>query len=137
MIISAGVSSLGKSFSSVAAMPLPVSSVAAVAKEPLRESLQTGRLPHRTSAFAMIQSNEILKQQKPYYLLSTTIRYSCGIDLGDYFVVTGGEIAAVEVDTVTRYSETGFDKDLAPLKQGRRLHACSKFVDQNGRTVCY
>ena len=59
---------------------------------------------------------------------------SCGIDLGDYFVVTGGYNG---ISTVTQYSETGFDKHLANLKQGRRLHACSKFVDQNGRTVCY
>ena len=48
--------------------------------------------------------------------------------------MTGGDPAR---DTVTRYSETGFDKDLANLKQGRRLHACTKFVDGSGKTVSY
>ena len=48
--------------------------------------------------------------------------------------MTGGFSAK---DTVDQYSETGFDKDLARLNQGRRLHACSKFVDDNGKTVCY
>ena len=47
MIISAGVSSQERSSSLVDT----------IAKEPLRESLQTGRLPLRTSAFAMIYSN--------------------------------------------------------------------------------
>ena len=48
--------------------------------------------------------------------------------------MTGGARARY---TVTQYSESGFDKDLANLKQGRRLHACTKFVDGSGKTVSY
>jgi len=35
--------------------------------------------------------------------------YSCGIDLGDYFIVTGGY---EDRDTVAKYSQTGFIKYL-------------------------
>ena len=59
---------------------------------------------------------------------------ACGIDLGDYFVVTGGFDGK---DTVAQYSETGFEKYLAKLNQGRHHHACSKFVDENGKTVSF
>ena len=48
--------------------------------------------------------------------------------------MTGGDPAS---DTVTRYSEAGFDQDLAKLNKGRRLHACTKFVDGSGKTVSY
>ena len=82
----------------------------------------------------MLNANKYyLKQQQHYYYL--VFSWSCGIDLGDYFVVTGGGEPAT--DTVTRYSQTGFDKDMAKLNQARRLHACSKFVDESGKTVCY
>ena len=60
---------------------------------------------------------------------------ACGIDLGEYFVVTGGGYP--DMDTVTLYSEAGFVKDLARLKQGRYKHACSKFVDEIGNNVCF
>merc|ERR1711874_1516 len=79
--------------------------------------------------------------------------FSCGIDLGgyfdlgEYFVVTGGYItqspsmlpnsASDVLSLVTQYSEAGFDKYLAPLNQRRFNHACTKFVDESGNTVCY
>merc|ERR1712062_357725 len=71
--------------------------------------------------------------------------YSCGIDLGEYFVVTGGYItqspslhprsASDVLSFVTQYSEAGFYKDLAPLNQRRFNHACTKFVDESGNTA--
>ena len=66
--------------------------------------------------------------------LLSLVSYSCGIDLGDYFVVTGGYNG---LDKVAQYSETGFDKYLANLNEGRDRHACTKFVDQSGNTVRY
>ena len=60
---------------------------------------------------------------------------ACGVDLGESFVIIGGGDPAT--DTVTQYSETGFVKDWsARLNQARRRHACSKFVDNNGKNVC-
>lgn len=60
--------------------------------------------------------------------------YSCGIDLGNYFVVTGG---SPNLATVTKYSQAGFDQYLETLNIGRKKHACSKFVDDIGNTVSY
>ena len=100
-----------------------------IAQEPLRESLQMGRLPQLTSAFPMIHGKCNLTT---IIFVLSRVRYSCGIDLGDYFVVTGGQGS---LNTVARYSETGFDQYLASLNQGRYRHACSKFVDDNGNTV--
>ena len=62
-------------------------------------------------------------------------------------MVTGGYItqspstlprsASDVLSLVTQYSEAGFYKDLAPLNQRRFNHACAKFVDESGNTVCY
>ena len=61
-------------------------------------------------------------------------RSACGIDLGDSFVVTGG-IDGSTWNTVAEYTPTGEVTYLAALIQGRYNHACSKFIDDNGRTV--
>ena len=57
---------------------------------------------------------------------------ACGIDLGDRYVVTGGEFS---MKKVTLYSLTGNPTDLADLQEGRERHACSSFLDSNGVTV--
>ena len=57
---------------------------------------------------------------------------ACGIDLGDSYVVTGGEFSR---QTVAQYSLTGEVTYLADLQQGRYLHACTSFIDDNGVTV--
>ena len=100
-----------------------------IAQEPLRESLQMGRLPQLTSAFPMIHGKCNLTT---IIFVLSRVRYSCGIDLGDYFVVTGGHPG---IDTVAQYSETGSYTYLTVLNEGRYRHACSKFVDLSGKTV--
>ena len=57
---------------------------------------------------------------------------ACGIDLGDSYVVTGGEYS---LQRVTQYSLTGEVTYLADLQQGRYLHACTSFIDDNGVMV--
>ena len=57
---------------------------------------------------------------------------ACGIDLGDSYVVTGGEFSR---RTVALYSLTGTLTYLADLKEDRYMHACSSFLDSNGVTV--
>ena len=57
---------------------------------------------------------------------------ACGIDLGDSYVVTGGEFSR---RTVALYSLTGTLTYLADLQVDRYRHACSSFLDSNGDTV--
>ena len=59
---------------------------------------------------------------------------ACGIDLGDSYVVTGGDDGSTK-RTVAQYSVTGEVSYLANLNTGRRGPACSKYVDDNGDTV--
>ena len=57
---------------------------------------------------------------------------ACGIDLGDSYVVTGGEFSRRKV---ALYSLTGTLTYLADLQEDRYRHACSSFLDSNGVTV--
>ena len=57
---------------------------------------------------------------------------ACGIDLGDSYVVTGGYSSR---QNVTQYSLAGEVTNLTDLQQGRYLHACTSFKDDNGVTV--
>ena len=59
---------------------------------------------------------------------------ACGIDLGDSYVVTGGEYSQ---KTVAQYSLTGEVTYLADLQQGRYSHACTSFIDDDGVTVSF
>ena len=61
-------------------------------------------------------------------------RLACGIDLGDSYVVTGGEKS---LQRVAQYSLTGEVTYLADLQQGRHFHACTSFIDDNGITVSF
>ena len=58
--------------------------------------------------------------------------WACGIDLGDSYVVTGGEYS---LQTVAQYTLAGEVTYIADLQQGRYRHACSSFIDDNGVTV--
>ena len=60
--------------------------------------------------------------------------YACGIDLGDRYVVTGGHDGSTQ-QTVAQYTVTGDVSYLAKLQTGRRLHACSWFLDGDGVLV--
>ena len=57
-------------------------------------------------------------------------RTSCGVELGDSFLVLG--------NIVTRYFLTGEYQDLGRLNHDNRInHACAKFRDQTGRYVSF
>ena len=65
-------------------------------------------------------------------------RQACGIDLGDRYVVTGGYEKKGKGRTkqkVVQYSVTGDLTLLPDLKTGRHAHACSKYSDDDGKTV--
>ena len=57
---------------------------------------------------------------------------ACGIDLGDSYVVTGG---VNSLQKVAQYSLAGEVTYLADLQEGRAVHACTSFIDDDGVTV--
>ena len=62
--------------------------------------------------------------------------YACGIELDGKFVVTGGFIRRdLASAKVIEYTEAGVATHLPSMKTGRRNHACSKFVKDDGDTV--
>ena len=68
-------------------------------------------------------------------------RHACGVEIGDKFVVTGGnpstEGTSDGTKTVSEYSQLGFVKYLTSMQTARRQHACSKFVKDDGNTVSH
>ena len=94
-----------------------------------RGSQQTDPPPQQTSPCHMIQGNcVLLKMPSNLFYCS----YACGIDLGDSYVVTGGDYS---LQTVAQYNLAGEVTYLADLQQGRAGHACTSFIDDNGVTV--
>ena len=83
--------------------------------------------------------------------MNHTLRFACGIEVGNNFavageqsansfVVTGGGVTGKVVKTVIKYTEVGNDDgwmtDSYPdLNKARRNHACSMFRDYNGDFV--
>ena len=59
---------------------------------------------------------------------------SCGVDMGDQYVVIGGE-PQVGSRNVTLYNDYGFVRNLPDLVLGRSRHACARFQDGNGDMV--
>ena len=57
--------------------------------------------------------------------------------MGDRYVVTGGYDGSTVLKTVAQYTVTGDVTYLAELQTGRRLHACSKYLDGDGQLVSY
>ena len=64
--------------------------------------------------------------------LFTLFRWSCGIELDDKFVVTGGHLS---LRTVAVFTETGNVTYLPKMMKDRYYHACAKFVNNKGNTV--
>ena len=64
--------------------------------------------------------------------LTLLCRHSCGIDMSDHLVVTGGY---GHRRTVAKYNESGLIDYLPSLNQGRYNHACSSFISASGETV--
>ena len=67
-----------------------------------------------------------------YHLNIIYYRYACGIQTDDTYVITGGRYSKKKV---TRYTRTGDTKTMPELNIGRYLHACEKFVNDEGATV--
>ena len=63
-------------------------------------------------------------------------RAACGIEVGDEFIVTGGNDGSGNaLVTVAKYSQSGFLQYLPSLNQKRDNHACSSFISDSGDTV--
>ena len=62
-------------------------------------------------------------------------RTSCGIDLGEFFIVTGGIDWLTPTRTVSKYSKSGWVEDLHSLMKARSSHACSQYKDERGGLV--
>ena len=65
-------------------------------------------------------------------------RWACGIEVGDHFIVTGGEDSSAPegtLRTVAKYSQSGLVEYLPSLNQRRAYHACSRFISDSGETV--
>merc|ERR1712156_1230501 len=60
------------------------------------------------------------------------IDQSCGVDLGDRYLVIGGLINNLGGTKVTQYKDGGFDRVFPDLIIGRYGHACAKFQNGNG-----
>ena len=62
---------------------------------------------------------------------------SCGVDMGDLYVVIGGwdEAKKTFLRNVTLYNDDGFVRNLPDLVMGRFYHACAGFHDINGDMV--
>ena len=60
---------------------------------------------------------------------------SCGVDMGDLYVVIGGAVKGGALRNVTLYNDDGFVRNLPDLVMGRFYHACAGFQDINGDMV--
>ena len=60
---------------------------------------------------------------------------SCGIDLGEFIIVTGGIDWLTPTRTVSKYSKSGWVEDLHRLLKARSSHACSQYKDERGGLV--
>ena len=70
--------------------------------------------------------------------------YSCGVDMGDQYVVIGGtdnkatgaqRLLRAYLKKVGLYNDDGFVRNLPDLPMGRYDHACAGFKDKNGDMV--
>ena len=65
---------------------------------------------------------------------------ACGVDVGEFYYVTGGRsrpVSPATVKTVSKYSKTGWVEDLPDLNEERERHACGKYLDDEGNFVSY
>ena len=58
--------------------------------------------------------------------------YSCLIDEGETFVLTGGTYS---LRTATRYTINGWQEDLERLNTPRRSHGCARYSNVEGYKV--
>ena len=87
--------------------------------------------------FAVINLSEFIIYASHICIKSNNILIfsgSCGVDMGDQYVVIGGE-PQVGSRNVTLYNDYGFVRNLPDLVLGRWNHACAGFQDINGDMV--
>ena len=87
--------------------------------------------------FAVINLSEFIIYASNICIKSNNILIfsgSCGVDMGDQYVVIGGE-PQVGSRNVTLYNDYGFVRNLPDLVLGRWNHACAGFQDINGDMV--
>merc|ERR1711902_368875 len=63
---------------------------------------------------------------------------ACGIEVGDHYIVTGGQdddAPEEALNTVAKYSQAGQVEYLPSLNTRRYGHACSSFISDSGETV--
>ena len=75
----------------------------------------------------------------PGFNLMWVTEKSCGVDLGDLYVVIGGKKIYKEINRGIRkvglYNDNGFVRNLPDLVMGRYEHASAGFQDINGDMV--
>ena len=78
----------------------------------------------------------------PGFNLMWDTQMSCGVDMGDLYVVIGGTKKKKNYKEITRgirkvglYNDNGFVRNLPDLVMGRYEHACAGFQDINGDMV--
>ena len=63
----------------------------------------------------------------------------CGIDLGGFYILSGGRIGyrsdSEVISKVSNYSTTGWTEDLDDLNTARAGHACSFYTTDSGDKV--
>ena len=69
--------------------------------------------------------------------LMLPVYWSCGIDMGDQYVVIGGWDLEnnIRLRKVSLYNDDGFVRSLPDLILGRYEHACARFQNGNGEMV--
>ena len=85
--------------------------------------------------YAVINRSEFIIYASHISIKSSNIlvfSLSCGVDMGDQYVVIGGGGAS---RNVTLYNDYGFVRNLPDLVLGRWNHACAGFQDINGDMV--
>ena len=77
----------------------------------------------------------------PGFNLMWEVVWSCGVDMGDQYVVIGGTLGGklqpgvLGLKKVGLYNDDGFVRNLPDLVMGRYSHACAGFKDINGDMV--
>ena len=85
--------------------------------------------------FAVINLSEFIIYASHISIKSNNILVfseSCGVDMGDLYVVIGGWNNEKKVGI---YNDGGFVRNLPDLTKGRAHHACARFQDGNGDMV--
>ena len=63
---------------------------------------------------------------------------ACGVEVDDTFIITGGhDISAPDwsLNSVVRYNSQGESEVLPSLTVRRRGHACTSYLDEDGKRV--